>query len=156
MDAKGRVSIPADFRRVLDACDADRDAGTNPRVTICYGDDRVPYFTCYSMKELEEIGNRIEMLDEGSPDREALEEHFYTLAVTLSIDDAGRLLLSLPLRQRIGVTDQLTFAGRGTSFRIHSPEAPVAATSRLRAVLDELPEGTPITARLPKKRPAAE
>ncbi|SFI53329.1 division/cell wall cluster transcriptional repressor MraZ [Jannaschia pohangensis] len=156
VDAKGRVSIPADFRRVLDACDPDREPGTNPRVTLCFGDDRVPFFTCYTMDGVAEMGEMIEDMDEGDPQREALEDYFYTFAETISVDDSGRLLLNAALRAQIGVTDTLVFAGKGKTFRVHSPEAPVTATSRLRAVLSDLPEGTPVTSLLPRKRRAAE
>ena len=94
----------------------------------------------------------IEDMDEGDPHREALEDYFYSQAETISIDDSGRLILNAALRSRIGITDQAVFAGKGKTFRIHSPAAPEAATSRLGQVLADLPEGVPITSLLPKKR----
>lgn len=152
MDAKGRVSIPADFRRVLDACDPGRDGGVNPRLVLCFGDPRFPYFTAYTIEGVAEIGEMIEDMDEGDPHREALEDYFYSDAETVGIDDSGRLILNAGLRARIGVTDQATFAGKGKTFRIYSPAAPEQATSRLGSVLAELPENVPITSLLPKKR----
>lgn len=156
VDAKGRVSIPADFRRVLDVCDPARDPGTTPRLTICYGDDRVPYYTVYSVEGLAEMGDRIEEMDEADPHREAMEDYFYTEVENASIDDSGRLVLNAALRARIGITDQAVFAGKGKTFRIYSPDAPDAATSRLKSMLDTLPEGAPVTALLPSKVRAPE
>ena len=151
VDAKGRVSIPADFRRVLDACDADRGDGINPRLVLCFGDSRVPYFTAYTVAGIAEITEMIDTMDEGDPAREALEDYFYSYAETISIDDSGRLVLKADLRDRIGVAGDVTFAGKGKTFRLYSPEAPVEATSRLGSTLSDLPQGVPITALLPKK-----
>lgn len=152
VDVKGRVSIPADFRRVLDATDPGREVGVNPRLVLCFGDPRVPYFTVYTVEGVAEIGEMIEDMDEGDPHREALEDYFYSDAETIGIDDSGRLILNAGLRDRIGITDHATFAGKGKTFRIHSPAAPEEATRRLGQVLADLPEGRPITSLLPKKR----
>ncbi|WP_208454615.1 division/cell wall cluster transcriptional repressor MraZ [Jannaschia marina] len=152
VDAKGRVSIPADFRRVLDACDPGREAGVNPRLVLCFGDARVPYYTAYSVEAVTEISDMIDEMDEGDPHREALEDYFYSQAETIGIDDSGRLILKADLRERIGIASEAVFAGKGKTFRIYSPAAPQEATSRLGQVLGELPEGRPITSLLPKKR----
>jgi len=76
VDAKGRVSIPAGFRKVLDAADPDRDAGTNPSVILLFGDTRNPWFDCYSVAAMEEIDALIEEMDDGDPDRATLEAYF--------------------------------------------------------------------------------
>lgn len=154
VDAKGRVSIPADFRRVLDACDPNREPGSQPRFVLCFGDTRFPYYTVLTMSGMAEISERIAEMDEGDPDREALEDYYYTTAETLNVDDSGRLGLNADLRARIGITDQATFAGKGTTFRIYSPDAPKIATGRLTQALADLPEGRSINTLLPKKRKA--
>ena len=152
VDAKGRVSIPADFRRVLDALDADRDPGTNPSVILLYGDRRNPWFDCYPVQGMSEIDDLIEDMDEGDPDRLALEEHFYSFSETLRIDDSGRLVLSKALRDMIGIGGDLTFQARGKTFRLFSPDAPADVTSRLGTALTELPADVPVTALLRAKR----
>ena len=156
VDAKGRVSIPADFRRVLDACDPHRGEGVNPSLVICFGDPRFPYFTAYTVQGVAEISDMIDDMDEGDPDRDALETYFYGRSETVTIDDSGRLILTAALRDRIGITDAATFAARGKTFRIHSPAAPEEATSGLSRVLADLPDGVPITSLLPRKRRAPE
>lgn len=40
VDSKGRVSIPANFRRVLEDNDPRWTAGGNPELVIVYGDHR--------------------------------------------------------------------------------------------------------------------
>ena len=37
VDAKGRVSIPAKFRRVFESCDPDWETGRRPQLVIVYG-----------------------------------------------------------------------------------------------------------------------
>jgi MraZ protein len=154
VDSKGRVSIPADFRRVLDAGDPDRDAGTNPSVILLYGDTRNPWFDCYSVAAMEEIDALIEEMDEGDQDRLDLEEYFYANAETLRIDDSGRLVLSKSLRDRIGIEGEATFQARGKTFRVFAPEVPTAATSGLAQRLADMPAGTPITRLLPSRKKA--
>lgn len=156
LDGKGRVSIPADFRRVLDAGDPNRDPGTNPTVILLFGDTRNPWFECYTVEAMEEIDALIEQMDDGDPDREVLEEYFYANALTLRLDDAGRLVLTKALRDRIGLADLARFQGRGRTFRILSPEVPEEAAGSLKARLAEMPRERSIASLLPSRRgPAA-
>ena len=50
VDTKGRVSIPAHFRRVLEASDPAWTDGLNPELVIVYGDHRRKYLECYTME----------------------------------------------------------------------------------------------------------
>ena len=146
------MSIPSEFRRVLDKQDPEREAGTNPSVILLYGDPRNPWFDCYTVAAMEEIDEQIEDMDDGDPDRLALEEYFYSKSEVLRIDDSGRLVLSKSLRDRIGIADEAVFAARGRTFRIHSPDAPAEATERLPSTLADLPADVPVTALLPSRR----
>lgn len=152
VDAKGRVSIPAEFRRVLDQQDPERDPGTNPSVILLYGDARNPWFDCYTVRAMEDIDEQIEDMDDGDPDRLALEEYFYEKSEFLRIDDSGRLVLSKALRDRIGIRDEAVFAARGRTFRIHSPDVPPEATGRLGSRQADMPADVPMTALLPSRR----
>ena len=40
VDSKGRVSIPARFRRVIESCDPGWTDGLQPELVIVYGDNR--------------------------------------------------------------------------------------------------------------------
>ena len=152
VDAKGRVSIPADFRRVLDAQDPDREPGTNPSVILIYGDTRNPWFECYTISAMEEIDAQIEDMDDGDPDRLSLEDYYYADTETLRVDDSGRLVLSKARRDQIGIVEEAVFQARGRTFRVFSPAAPVEATSRLRATIADLPPDVPVKALLPSRR----
>ncbi|MEM9798428.1 MAG: cell division/cell wall cluster transcriptional repressor MraZ [Pseudomonadota bacterium] len=154
VDGKGRVSIPADFRRVLDTADPARDPGTNPSVHVCYGDTRVPWLTCYTVAAMQEIDTMIDGMDEGDPDREALEDYFYTYVETLKLDDSGRLILPRHLREQVGIGEEAVFASKGKTFRILSPEVPERAANKLQTRLSELPEGRSITSLLPSRKGA--
>ncbi|WP_308916733.1 cell division/cell wall cluster transcriptional repressor MraZ [Jannaschia sp. LMIT008] len=152
VDGKGRVSIPADFRRVLDVQDPDRDPGTNPTVILLHGDDRHPWYECYSVSSMEEMDAKLDDLEDSDPDRYELLSYFYSTAVTLKIDDSGRLILSKALRDRIGIADEAVFQARGKTFRIMAPDASDAAAERLRARLAQMPDDVPITALLSQKK----
>ncbi|UWQ21108.1 division/cell wall cluster transcriptional repressor MraZ [Jannaschia sp. W003] len=152
VDAKGRVSIPADFRRVLDSGDPEREPGQNPSVIVLFGDTRNPWFDCYTAAAMEEIDALIEEMDDGDPDRIVLEEYFYANALTIRLDDAGRLVLTRALRERIGITDQACFQGRGKTFRIFSPDVPGEAVSQLGARLADMPRERSIASLLPSRR----
>ena len=49
VDAKGRVSIPASFRRVIEQGDPNFIEGLNPELVIVYGDHRRNYLECYTI-----------------------------------------------------------------------------------------------------------
>ena len=62
VDTKGRVSIPALFRRVLEAGDPDWQSGQNPQLVVVYGDHRRNYLECYTMEAIEEVDAKIDAL----------------------------------------------------------------------------------------------
>ena len=59
VDAKGRVSIPASFRRVIEAADPNWTDGLNPELVIVYGDHRRNYLECYTMEAIDEVDAKI-------------------------------------------------------------------------------------------------
>ena len=151
VDAKGRVSIPAHFRRVLDEADPDREPGTNPRVHVLYGDRREPWLTCHSMASFDEMVDHLDGMEPNNPLRPALNAYFFKHAVTLVIDDSGRLILTKALRDRIGADGEAVFAGMGKTFHIYSPEAPQEAVDPLAALIASLSEGQSIESLLPSR-----
>ena len=152
VDAKGRVSVPAEIRKVLDNGDPDREPGTNPRVRILFGDPREPWLTCRSMESFAEIEALIDDMDESDPLLPAFNSFYYFRADTFTLDDSGRVILPRSLRDQVGLEGEAVFAGMGKTFRIYSPEAPQEAVDPLATLLATLPEGTSIASLLPKKR----
>ncbi|MCA0920098.1 division/cell wall cluster transcriptional repressor MraZ [Pseudooceanicola nanhaiensis] len=125
VDAKGRMSIPAPFRRVLDAGDPDRESGSMPSMVIVQEDTRKDCLQCYTVEAMQEIQEMVEEMPLGSDEQKVMEQIYFMGATELTIDDTGRIVLSAKLRDKIGVTpnSELVLAGAGKNFRIWRPEA---------------------------------
>lgn len=122
VDAKGRVSIPAPFRRVIEASDPDWREGLRPNIVIVYGGDRQDWLEVYTMRAIEEIDGQIEDMQRGSPERLMLEERMYGQSLEAQIDEDGRLVLSQRLREKVGLTSEAFFISAGDYFKIWRPE----------------------------------
>ena len=123
VDSKGRVSIPALFRRVLEAADPDWTDGLQPNVVIVYGGASQKYLECYTINAMDEVDAKISALPRGSKRRRALERIFNGQALPTQTDDTGRLVLPAHLREKIGITDKAYFSASGDTFQIWEPEA---------------------------------
>ncbi|WP_040634211.1 division/cell wall cluster transcriptional repressor MraZ [Ruegeria intermedia] len=141
MDAKGRVSIPASFRRVLEASDPNWQPGGNPELVIVYGDHRRKYLECYTMEAIDEVDAKIDALPRGSMQRKMLQRLFHGQSFPTTVDETGRLVLPAKLRNKIGLEGEAFFIAAGDTFQIWKPETyeaeELAATEEW---LDELPE----------------
>jgi len=132
VDAKGRVSIPAPFRRVLEEGDPDWRPGENPQLIIVHGSNEGQCLEGYSLKSMDEIDELIEQLPHFSPEREYLETILGTESDYASVDENGRMVLSKALRDMIGVGKEAVFVGKGNRFQIWEPQAYEAELARLR------------------------
>lgn len=131
VDAKGRVSIPAPFRRVLEEGDPDWTSGANPNLVIVYGRPGKACLECFTMRGMEEIDDMVSALPRFSREREALERFLNTRSVYAQVDENGRLVLSARLRELVGVAEEATFAGMGDKFQIWEPAAYEADQERI-------------------------
>lgn len=122
MDAKGRIAIPAPFRRVL--AEAMDDAGAPPEVVIVYGDHLSNHCECYDVRSFREIEDRIFAMPEGHPARDLLEENVLGKSRTIGIDETGRIVLPPKVKARAGLPDKAAAdvyaIGLGTKFRLWS------------------------------------
>lgn len=123
VDSKGRVSIPAGFRRVLELGDPDWSEGTNPRITIVYGGASQNYLQAYAQDTMDEVNASIKRLPRGSTRRRALEMVFHTKSHPTTVDETGRLVLSQKLKDEAGIDKEAVFAGSGDTFYIWAPAA---------------------------------
>jgi len=142
VDGKGRVSIPALFRRVLEAADPDWTEGPNPNLVIVYGPASQTRLDCYTMEAIADVDARIAALPRGSQSRRLLERIFNGMSLPTSVDETGRLVLPARLRAKIGLTDEAYFIATGDTFQIWNPETyarDVAAETE--AQLEALPAG---------------
>ena len=93
VDTKGRVSIPASFRRVIEAADPNWTSGDAPELVIVYGDHRRSYLECYTMEAINEVDDKIDALPRGSIERKMLQRLFHGQSFPTSVDETGRLVL---------------------------------------------------------------
>lgn len=148
MDGKGRVSIPATFRRALEAADPQHSEERNATVFISHYDGEA-FLTCMTVREMTQLTARVRKMHPGDPNREALEEFLYENVEELRLDDTYRITMPRHLRDAVGLENEMVFGGRGDRFRIYSPEAPKPAVSRLTQQMSTLPVGTSPLALLP-------
>ena len=114
VDAKGRVSVPPSFRSILQRS----------------GDDQI--YTQLSLETssvitgghelLEQLEARMSEMDPFSRDYDDWAAHFYSGSDYLKIDGDGRIVLTDAIRTHTGIKNEVTFAGRGTSFQLWAPE----------------------------------
>tara|TARA_B100001778_G_C18477843_1_gene578879 strand:- start:422 stop:892 length:471 start_codon:yes stop_codon:yes gene_type:complete len=122
VDSKGRVSVPAQFRRVLEEGDPDFISGQNPSCALVYGRKERRCIEGYSIAAINEVDNLVSKLPRYSREREILERMLNTQSSYAQIDDNGRLVLSIKLRQMIGISDEAILIGMGDKFQIWEPE----------------------------------
>ncbi|WP_377190006.1 division/cell wall cluster transcriptional repressor MraZ [Ruegeria meonggei] len=141
VDAKGRVSIPASFRRVLEASDPNWQPGDAPELVIVYGDHRRKFLECYTMQAIEEVDAKIDALPRGSMQRKMLQRMFHGQSFPTNVDETGRLVLPAKLRSKIDLEKEAFFIAAGDTFQIWQPETyesvELASTEEW---LDEQPE----------------
>jgi len=140
VDGKGRVSIPASFRRVLEARDPSWTPDNDPEIIIVYGDHRRKFLECYTVDAANEVDAKIERLPRGSIERRMLETLFNGQSLATTIDSTGRIVLPQKLRDKIGIplgSDAYMIA-TGDTFQIWKPETYEAVeAARTEAWLEE-------------------
>ena len=122
VDAKGRVSVPAAFRRVLEEGDPDFSNGSSPNFVIVYGGVRGSCLEGYTINSISKVDKLISKLPRFSKDREMLERFINTQSTYMQLDETGRIVLSHRLKEKIGIGDEALFAGMGEKFQIWEPK----------------------------------
>lgn len=89
VDAKGRVSIPVDFRRVLEAGDPDWTPGQAPNLVVVYGGKSQQYLECYTLESMAEVDRKIKAMPRGTKRRKAMEFLFNIKALRTNVDENG-------------------------------------------------------------------
>ena len=123
VDQKGRVSVPAAFRRVLEEGDPDWTEGLAPNLVLIYG---MPSGNCiegYTVDGANRLDDKVARLPTFSRERRALERLLSTKSVYAQVDENGRIVLPQRLREEFGLETEAFFAGMGARFQIWSPEA---------------------------------
>lgn len=141
VDGKGRVSLPAKFRRALQAEDAACAPGDAPRLYVAYGNPMNDFVECLSGNAYDALDQRIQSMPEGEAEREVLEILFYSLCDEVQVDDTGRFVLPGSAREKLALDGEAVFQGKGTKFHILKPADSEASKDKLAAMLAKLSEG---------------
>lgn len=157
VDGKARVSIPAPFRRVLEAGDPASADGSRPKFVIVYGGPDRQFVECYTLAEMKRVETRIRRLPAGTPQRRFMERNLVTLSQTVEVDDDGRIVLPPKVREKIGLDAEdmkagadAVFAGTLETFQIWKRaryEAELDAQAEIELAV--LPDGVDMLSLLP-------
>lgn len=122
VDSKGRISVPALFRRVIEHCDPDWSDGQRPNLVIVYGFESQNFLECYTMEAIEEIDRRIDRMKKGSRERKFMERRYHGHALPAQVVEDGRIVLPAKLRKKLDLTGKAFFIASGDHFQIWNPE----------------------------------
>lgn len=122
LDAKGRVSIPASFRGVLQR-DGFEGLYTHPSLDAEAVD-------CGGHALLREIDGLLSTLSPYSEERDMFSTALLGTSEILKVDTEGRVILTESVKAYAGITSEVTFVGQGHKFQIWEP-------GRFRTHLDE-------------------
>jgi MraZ protein len=118
IDAKGRVSIPAAFRAVLEH-DGYKLGGAVG--VYCYPSLDAPALDAGGERLAEKIDGLLAGLPDYSDERDELSVALYGDVQILTIDGDGRIILPESLRVHAGLSGAVTFVGLGDKFQMWEP-----------------------------------
>jgi MraZ protein len=130
IDAKGRVSIPAPFRVVLER---DGYAGG----IYCYPSLDAPALDAGGQSLAQKIDGLLDGLPDYSDERDELSVALYGDVQVLSLDGDGRIVLPETLRAHAGLTTHVTFVGLGQKFQMWEPQRFEERRARARAKVQD-------------------
>ena len=129
VDKKGRVSVPASFRAVLQAQEF--------QGIIAYHSFVNPCIEACGMGRIEQLSQSIDQLDPYSDARDAFATAILGGSIQLPFDGEGRVMLPPALQQEVDVTDQIVFVGKGATFEMWNPATFEAYAHKARSLAKE-------------------
>ena len=114
IDAKGRVSVPASFRTVLE-----RDGYSGG--IYCYPSLEAPALDAGGQSLAQKIDLLLDDLPDYSDERDELSVALYGDVQVLALDQDGRIVLPEVLRAHAGLSTHVTFVGLGQKFQMWEP-----------------------------------
>lgn len=106
--------MPANYRAIL--------AGEDFNGIVVYPSFKNNSIEACSMSRLRELGKIIQNLDPYSDERDAFETIVLGEAVQLQFDNEGRVILPGHLTEKVGISEQALFVGKGLVFEIWNKE----------------------------------
>jgi len=124
VDAKGRVSLPADYRAIV------KELGSE---IVCYRSLTAPCIEGCTEDLLEKLATEIEnSTDFFSETQDDLTNLIFGDAKRYTFDSTGRIMLSEKLLKHAEITDSAVFVGKGRKFQIWSEKNWQKEETRLR------------------------
>jgi MraZ protein len=140
IDRKGRVSIPALFRKPL--------IGPDFQGVVVFPGLHSTALECRSWEQMDKLAETVDQLPEFSLQRDTLAVTIFGSSTPLSFDTEGRITLPQNLIEHAGLSDEVAFVGLGRTFQMWQPEALAQFQQEARAraqregiVLPRKPEG---------------
>lgn len=125
VDAKGRVSLPSDYRAIV------KELSTE---IVCYRSLSAPCIEGCLEDSLDKLATEIEnSTDFFSETQDNLTNLIFGDAKRFPFDSTGRIVLTEKLLQHAEITDSAVFVGKGRKFQIWNPENWAKEEARIRA-----------------------
>nr|WP_083484234.1 hypothetical protein [Loktanella sp. 3ANDIMAR09] len=119
VDGKGRMSIPAKFRRVIEAGDPEWSPDKPMQAKILFGNHLGESLQIMTMTEFNAKMRRILDMPDSNPNKSKLRRLFMGYSDELTVDKDGRVVMPLAFRKKLGIVEgELKFMGQGDSFQI--------------------------------------
>ncbi|MEI8393759.1 MAG: MraZ family transcriptional regulator [Rhodospirillaceae bacterium] len=115
VDRKGRVSVPAEFRKVL--------SGQSFQGVVVFKSLQYAALDACSAEHMELLSDSLEKLDPSSEQYELIESTIFGGSVQLSFDGEGRILLPGDFCDFANIAEEAAFVGRRKTFQIWEPKA---------------------------------
>jgi MraZ protein len=115
VDAKGRVSVPAQFRASL--------VNDNYSTMVVYESFINQCIEGCDIERIKKISESIDNLEPFSEERDAFATTVLGGSVQLSIDGDGRVILPENLLKTAKIMDNAVFVGKGSTFEIWEPKS---------------------------------
>lgn len=112
------MSIPADFRRILEQGDPGFPENAAPRMVVLHGPHLKHSLHAYTIKGMAEIEADIQKLPRGSEKRKRAARLILGNSWETEVDRDGRIVLPQRLRQKIGLEGEANFVAMGDYFEI--------------------------------------
>lgn len=112
LDVKGRINLPAEFRRVLST------AGEHSVVLTNYISDGARCLEGFGLKSWVAFEEKLKSKSRFSAKLQKLENFYLSRAAECPIDSNGRILLPQHLRDYAGIEREVTFTSSIHGFRV--------------------------------------
>ncbi|HEY1096461.1 MAG TPA: division/cell wall cluster transcriptional repressor MraZ [Alphaproteobacteria bacterium] len=116
VDAKGRVSVPAQFRTALQNISSEQNG------FVVFPSSTHQALEGFSWGMMDELSRRLDQFPIFSSPQDDLAAAIFSNATPMNYDETGRILLPKDLLAHAKISDTALFVGLGNKFQIWQPE----------------------------------